>query len=366
MGSPPASRACEACLRRTWLVSDLADHLARASPNAAALDAALGLPDQDLVDGLVPAGQRRERLRRAHEEPHLLRKAEAAGLEPVCRHDGDYPRRLRDLAGPPAVLFLTDAARTATLLKEPAVAVVGARRASAYGLEVARALGRGPSAAGVTVVSGMALGIDSAAHAGARERGARTVAVLAGGADVAYPATKRQLHARLRAEAVVASDMPPGFRARRWCFPARNRIIAALSDLSVVVEAGERSGALITAQVARELGREVGAVPGRVTAGLAAGTNTLIRDGAHVILGAQDALDVACGVGVREAPGPRDESELEPRLRAVLDAVRAGRDSASVLARTRAEARAALAALAELELRGYLTRAPGGRYEVRP
>jgi predicted Rossmann fold nucleotide-binding protein DprA/Smf involved in DNA uptake len=102
-----------------------------------------------------------------------------------------------------------------------------------------------------------------------------------------------------------------------------------------------------------------------VTAGLATGPNALIRDGAHTILGAQDALDVACGAGVRQAPGPRDESELEPRLRAVLDAVRTGRDTAAVLARTRAEARAALAALAELELRGYLTRAPGGRYEVR-
>ncbi len=362
------SGACADCLRRTWLVAVLADYLARTSPAAAVLDAALGLSDEELVDGLVPAGRRRDRIRRGREAVDLRAvraEASAAGLATVCRHGDGYPARLRDLAGAPAVLHLTDAGRARGLLAEPVVAIVGARRASSYGLEVGRALGRGLSAAGVTVVSGMALGVDSAAHAGALDSGGRTIAVLAGGADVPYPPGKRALHGRLWAEAVVLSELPPGFPARRWCFPARNRIIAALAQLTVVVEAGQRSGALITARVARELGRDVGAVPGRVTTRLAAGTNALIADGAHLIAGAQDALDVACGVGARQLPGRGDGAALQPHLEKVLQAVEAGRDTAAALATTREEAKAALAALAELELLGYLRRVAGGRYEVR-
>lgn len=357
--------ACDRCLRRTWLVAELADHLTRSSPTARDLDAALGLSDGDLIDALVIGDRRREAVRRAAkgaEAERLRAEARAAGLEAVCRHSPDYPPLLLDLAGAPASLYLSDPGMARRLLSEPAVAVVGARRASSYGLELARTLGRGLSAAGVTVVSGMALGVDSAAHAGALEAGARTVTVLAGGADVPYPPSKRSLHARLRQEAVVLSEMPPGFRARRWCFPARNRIIAALARLTVVVEAAPRSGALITAGVARELGREVGAVPGRATTRLAAGTNALIADGAHLISSAQDALDVACGVGARQAPASRRDA-LEPELESVLAAVEAGRDTPAALASTREQARAALAALTELELRGYLRRVTGGRYE---
>ena len=243
------------------------------------------------------------------------------------------------------------------------MAVVGARRASAYGLRIARDLGRGLSAAGVTVVSGLALGVDSAAHSGALEAGGRTIAVLGGGADVPYPRTKRALHARLLREGLVVSELPPGASVRRWSFPARNRIIAALACVTVVVEAAERSGALITARVARELGRDVAAVPGEATARLAAGTNALIRDGAHLVTSAQDVLDLACGVGVRSPPALPDPESLEPRLRDVYAAVQAGRDSPGALAATREEARAVLVALTELELRGFLRRGRGGRYE---
>lgn len=366
--APTDESACDDCLRRTWLVAALADHLARASPNGSALDAALGLSDEELTDGLTAPGRRRERLRRERARVDVGRLREAArvaGLAMMCRHDVGYPASLRDLAGPPAVLHLSDAERARRLLAEPGVALVGARRASSYGLEMGRTLGRGLSAAGVTVVSGMALGVDSAAHSGALENGGRTIAVLAGGADVPYPPSKRALHGRLRAEALVVSELPPGFRARRWCFPARNRIIAGLARLTVVVEAAQRSGALITARLARELGREVGAVPGRATMRLAAGANALIADGAHLIAGAQDALDVACGVGVRAAPRHGDDSALGPQLAKVLEAVEQGRDTPAALATTREETQAALAALAELELRGYLRRVPGGRYEPR-
>ena len=191
---------------------------------------------------------------------------------------------------------------------------MGTRRASADGLEVARALGRGLAAAGVTVVSGMALGVDSAAHAGALESSGRTVAVLAGGADVPYPPSKARLHQLIAERGCVVGELPPGFVAMRWCFPARNRIIAALAHMTIVVEAARRSGSLITAEIAADIGRDVGAVPGPVTAWRSAGTNALLRDGATVIRDAADALDVAVGVDRHEAA----VLHLEPRLRALL------------------------------------------------
>jgi DNA processing protein len=362
--SGPAT-ACGRCLRRAWLIGALADHLERVSREDA-LDATLGLSDAAVIAALAPAGPSRRRVRSGYERfdtGWAAAATRAAGLEAVCRHDDAYPTPLHDLAGPPAVLFVSSRQRLRELSAEPVVALVGARRASPYGLRIARALGRGLSAARVTVASGMALGVDSAAHAGALEAGARTIAVLGGGADVAYPRTKRALHGRLLRESVVVSELPPGASVRRWSFPARNRTIAALARVTVVVEAAERSGALITARVARELGRDVAAVPGEATARLAAGTNALIRDGAHLVTSAQDVLDLACGVGARSPPAMPDPATLEPRLREVFAAVQAGQDSPGALAATREEARDVLAALAELELRGFLRRRRDGRYE---
>ena len=241
------------------------------------------------------------------------------------------------------------------------MAIVGARRASAYGLEVARALGRGLAAAGLTVISGMAMGVDAAAHEGALEGAGSTIAVLAGAAEIPYPASQRALYARIVRHGAVVSELPPGFRARRWCFPARNRVIAGLADLTIVVEAGERSGALITSKVAVELGREVGAVPGRITSPLAAGTNALIADGAALISSAQKALDVACGVGVRTLK-PGDDADLAPRLRQVLDAVGRGADTPAALVAGGLSPGDALASLGELELCGRLRRGLDGRY----
>ena len=331
--------ACARCLRRAWLVEALADHLERVS-RVDALDATLALSDAALTAALAPAGPSRRRLRTGYQRfdaESAAATTRAAGLHAVCRHDGGYPTPLHDLAGPPAVLFASSPGRLGELTAEPLVAVVGARRASAYGLRIARDLGRGLSAAGVTVVSGLALGVDSAAHSGALEAGGRTIAVLGGGADVPYPRTKRALHARLLREGLVVSELPPCASVRRWSFPARNRIIAALGRAT--------------------------AVPGEATARLAAGTNALIRDGAHLVTSAQDVLDLACGVGVRSPPALPDPETLEPRLRDVYAAVQAGRDSPGVLAATREEARAVLVALTELELRGFLRRGRGGRYE---
>jgi DNA processing protein len=358
--------ACDHCLRRTQLVAQLAPNIERARRDHRHIRELLALPDERLLAAL--AGDRRAQLERSQEsfapEAQRARLSQAA-IAAVCRHDGGYPRRLLHAADAPAILHVAGDVQRLTALaddKLPAVAVVGARRAGHDALEVARGLGRGLAAAGVTVVSGMALGVDSAAHAGALEVGGPTLTVLASGADVPYPPSKRGLYRQLVRSQAVVSEMPPGFRPFRWGFPARNRTIAGLASLTIVVEAAERSGSLITAELAQELGRAVGAVPGSVLAPRAAGSNALLRDGALVIRHAQDALDEALGIGVATALKGRDARELPGPLRALLCRVEDGEDTVSALAATPAEAQHAMADLAELELLGFVRRGPGGRY----
>lgn len=258
--------ACDACLRRSALVALLAPHIERARRNHRHIAELLALSDERLLAAL--GGQRIAELQQRHAtfDPHAARtRIVAAGLQAFCRHDDRYPTRLARTADAPAVLHLAgDADRLVALTRDdaPAVAIVGARRAGPDGLEIARGLGRGLAAAGVDVISGMALGIDSAAHAGALEVGGPTLTVLASGADVPYPPSKRALYRAIVRTQAAISEMPPGFRPFRWCFPARNRTIAALASLTIVVEATERSGSLITAELAQDLGRAVGAVPG--------------------------------------------------------------------------------------------------------
>lgn len=358
--------ACDACLRRSALIAALASHIERARRNHRHIAELLALSDQQLLAAL--AGDRRAELDRIHDafEPSVARRQiAAAGLHAVCRHDADYPPRLGETGDAPAVLHVAGDPRRVTALSRegaPAVAIVGARRAGQDGLEVARGLGRGLAAAGVTVVSGMALGTDSAAHAGALEAGGPTITVLAGGADVPYPPSKRGLYRAIVANDAAISEMPPGFRPFRWCFPARNRTIAGLAVLTIVVEATERSGSLITAEIAQDLGRAVGAVPGSVVAPRAAGSNSLLRDGALVIRHAQDALDEALGIGVATAIRGCSAADLGGPLRELLRRVEDGCDSVDDLAATPAQAQAALAGLGELELLGFLRRGPGGRY----
>jgi DNA processing protein len=367
-------RACDACLARTWLVARLAGVIEIARRQKRRLREILALTDDELVAAL---GRGRAAAVRAEFEAldvSPLREAIVdADLEATCRHDEAYPKRLLDLDDAPAALFVAGgvdrlvALGGGTLDEGPhAVAVVGTRRASPDGLEVARALGRGLSATGVTVVSGMALGIDSASHGGAVEAGGRTVAVLACGADVAYPASKARLRDQIVAVGgCVVSELPPGFTPLRWCFPARNRIIAALSHMTVVVEAARRSGSLITAEIAGDLGREIGAVPGSVTSWRAAGTNELLRDGAALVRDVRDVLDAAVGIVLGDGGPPL---ALTPPLRSVLVAVAHGRDTLAALAGAPegGDVRDTLAALTELELLGYLRRGPGGRYLVIP
>jgi len=358
--------ACDACLRRTALVASLASHVERARRSHRHIAELLALSDDGLLSAL--AGTRRaelERLRESFDAGAAREAIERARLQAVCRHDPTYPPRLRQTSDAPAILHVAGhPARITALAGEdaPAVAVVGSRRAGRDGLEVARGLGRGLAAAGVTVISGMALGIDSAAHAGALEVGGPTITVLASGADVPYPASKRGLYREIVRQHAAISEMPPGFEPFRWCFPARNRTIAGLASLTIVVEATERSGSLITAEIAQDLGRAVGAVPGSVTAPRTAGSNALLRDGALVIRHAQDALDEALGIGVATALAGRAADELAGPLRALLHRVEDGCDTVGALASTPDQAKWALAGLAELELLGFLRRGPGGRY----
>jgi DNA processing protein len=357
--------ACNACLRRAWLVARLAGHIELAWVARRPLPAVLALPDDELIAGL--GGKERRRIAWEYErfDADGARAAcERVRVVALCRCDPRYPERLHDLPDPPAVLHVRGGARRyIDALERDPVAIVGARRGSPYGLEQARGLARGLAAAGITVVSGMALGVDAAAHAGALEVDGTTLAVLAGGPEQPYPKSKRHLYERIVATGTVLSEMPPGTLARRWCFPARNRIIAALSRVTVVVEAGERSGSLITATLAADLGREVAALPGLVTAPLATGTNGLIADGARLVCGPHDVLELLFGAeeAARRLVRAQDDG-LSEEQRALLDRVGAGRDTAAALAADGIALERALAGLTQLELLGRVRRSAGGRY----
>lgn len=376
--------ACTGCLRRSWLLAALASNLDLSWKQRTSLRDVLALDDTALVDTL--GGKNRVELHsrlQGFDVAAALRACDRAAVEPVCVHDPRFPGRLRTGPGAPRLLHVAGGlGRLGTLVGvkvgeddgcdlnatgeaiAPAVAIVGTRRASQEGLEMARTLGRGIARAGVTVVSGMALGIDSAAHLGALEGGGATVAVLAGAAEIAYPRSKAGLHRQILATACAVSELPPGFEPFRWCFPARNRIIAGLAQLTIVVEGAERSGSLITADFASAFGREVAAVPGRATSPRTRGSNGLIRDGATVILGVDDVLDAVLGAErMRDAPvGALSLSGLAPGLAVLLDAVAGGSDTVATLARTPAEADAALLGLSELEAHGLVRRSGGGRY----
>jgi DNA processing protein len=371
----PASGACDGCLRRTWLVASLSGHIEQAVSDSAGSRASelLALSDREMAEALAPKDAKEVLGEAAARNPGRLRDAIAeAGVWALCRHDERYPPSVLDGADEaPAVLFgRGEQGLLRELSRNAAVTVVGARRPSAYGREMATALAREVAAAGLAVVSGMALGIDSCAHRGALEAGGLTVAVLGSGPDVPHPARMRKLYEEIADRGLVLSELPPGTSPRRWTFPARNRIMAALGAMTVVVEARERSGSLITSGMASDLGREVGAVPGRVGSSPAAGTNGLLRDGAHVVRHGQDVLDTLLGTGVldtrREARSPRGPG-LDERQVAVLELVERGASSADAVAREGSLAPGdAAAALTSLELGGYLICDSAGRYQRTP
>lgn len=290
--------------------------------------------------------------------------ASGAPVWRIARGDEGYPRALLDLGtDAPAALFGCGSKRMVSELDpDQTVTIVGSRHPSAYGLEVAEELGHLLGAAGLVVVSGMALGIDAAVHRGVLAGNGATVAVLGGGPDIVYPRSERRLYERIVAKGAVISELPSGTPPGKGAFPLRNRIMAALARMTVVVEAAQPSGSLITADRARELGRDVGAVPGRVTSRVAKGTNNLLADGVAVVRDAQDVLDCLLGVGMTSVR--RKGAPLEPELARVAEAVDGGAttpDAVAVAAGIAAPD--AAVALARLELMGYVRADGVGRYE---
>jgi DNA processing protein len=229
------------------------------------------------------------KVRRETDLDEELRRAEQLGVRILTWESPDYPFLLSQIPDPPPVLYVRGEIVPGD---EWAVAMVGTRKATTYGREVARRLGGELARNGVTIVSGLARGIDGIAHTAALEAGGRTIAVLGSGVDYIYPAEHRRLVPDIMERGAIVSDYPMGTRPEASNFPPRNRIISGLSMGTIVVEAGRRSGALITADFALDQGREVFAVPGSILSPGSLGCNQLLRDGAHVVTEARDVLEV--------------------------------------------------------------------------
>jgi DNA processing protein len=303
-----------------------------------------------------------EQVRRGAQLDAALRAIDQTGAQVLTWDDEGYPRNLRDIPQPPPVLFVRG---TLTPGDEWAVAMVGTRRASAYGKEAARELAAGLAANGVTVVSGLARGIDEVAHQAALEAGGRTIAVLGSGVDVIYPAENRGLAKAIVQAGAVVSDYPMGTAPEGTNFPPRNRIISGLSKGVIVVEAGEVSGALITTDFAAEQGRDVFAVPGSIRAPTARGTNRLIQQGAKLVTSVGDVLEELNMVMVSEqrtarAVLPADETEA--KLLACLSAEPAHIDD--VGAQAGLPISQVSGALALMELKGLVRQVGGMNYVV--
>jgi DNA processing protein len=366
------SGACEECLRRSWLLAVLSARLAYRARDPGRLLELLALGDEDLVQAI--GGRRRSELRERYEHftPKDIRWT--AGVETICRHHRHYPRALAG-EGAPRMLYVAGAARRLQALgAEPTVAIVGSRRATDYGMEMARSLARGLGASGVTVAGSLADGIAVAAQEGALEAGGETLTVMDGGLDVACPARRRALYGRVRRKGCAVAELPCGWGARRWCHTARERTVARLAQLTIVVEADEDQGELLGARIAQTLGRAVAAVPGRVTSPVSRGTNALLMEGAALVRGPGDALELLYrgDATTRRMPGTSrhltrapNTAQLEQRLRTMLEQVGAGRDTPAKLTAEGEDAGEVLLALSELELMGLLSRGDGGRYVPR-
>jgi DNA processing protein len=321
----------------------------------------------DLLPDLARRAGRTSPLKIASQEDaeRELAEGDRLGARLLIASDPDFPYLLAALDPPPPVLWILGRAE---LLRPATVAVVGARNASAAGLRFARQLASDLGLAGQTVVSGLARGIDGAAHEGALATAASTIAVMAGGLGDIYPPEHAALYARITAEGCVVSERRPLQRAVAKDFPRRNRIVSGLSLAVVVVEAEEKSGSLITARLAAEQGRDVFAVPGSPLDPRAKGTNGLIRTGAALCEGAEDVLcELRSPEGLRErdrAPYALDESDgpdhaaLRERLATLLSPTPVSRDE--LIRATGARPGEVLAALLELSLAGHAELLPGG------
>ena len=282
-----------------------------------------------------------------------------APIHVVDRTDPDYPERLKELSDPPQTLWWTgDWSVTA----RPLVAVVGTRRATSYGLRVTREIAGALARGGACIVSGMALGIDAAAHRAALEAGGTTIAVLGNGVDVPYPRSHAGLHREIIERGLVISEMPPGSHSHRGSFVKRNRIIAAIAGTTIVVEAPFGSGAISTAKAALDLGRDLGAVPGPIDSPQSQGVNELFRDCTHPIVSVADALCLA-GLAPQTRAEPRVDDEVEMRVWSALALGPATLDE--LCARSALPVAQCLTAVTTLELRGAIECALTGQIRRR-
>jgi DNA processing protein len=303
-------------------------------------------------------GARARRLR--DDAGRILAEGAGRNLKVLTFFDAAYPELVREIPDAPAVLWLLgDPGR----LSRRAIAIVGSRAASPYGLAVAERLGHDLARAGLVVVSGLARGCDAAAHRGALAAGGVTVAVLGSGADVVYPPEHEALYRAIAHEGAVVSELAPGTPPIAAHFPQRNRLISGLSRAVVVVEASEKSGSLITARTALEQGRDVMAVPGSVLGPRARGCHALLRDGARLVETAADVLEELGMIGADARSDEASGSAPDP----VLAHLAPGEDCDldTLAARTGLAAPDLLSRLLALELDGRLARAPGGRFVRR-
>ena len=284
----------------------------------------------------------------------ILAEVSELGGVVLAPTDRGFPPALRQIPHAPGLLF---ALGDPDLLHTAGIAVVGSRTHSAYGADVTSHLSGGLARAGLTVVSGMARGLDAIAHGAALDVGGATVGVLGNGLGVVYPAANHALYERVTAHGCLLTEHPPGERPNAGSFPRRNRLISGLSKATIVVEAAEGSGALITADCALAQGREVMAVPGPITSGVSTGTNRLIQMGAKPVLELSDVLEE---YDVPEVPPVSLPADLSNAERRTLEALGDGAELVDeVTARLACPAAEALAVLTSLEIRGLVAQQPG-------
>jgi DNA processing protein len=365
--------ACEGCLRASVLRSEGLTFAESRFANTGEAARLLRLEPEEMLEVIRRDHPRVDDALARLVEGLLQEAQDESGVWAVCRHEPEFPQRLTAFAQPsdvPAVLYGVGRKELFDELDpDNGIAIVGARRASAYGREVAYSLGNEASSLGMIVASGMALGVDGAAHRGALQGGGRTIAVLAGGPETAYPRSHRLLHEQLTAAGCVISENPPGSQARRWAFVARNRIIAGLAAITVFVEGSEDSGAMHTVKFAEELGTFVGAVPGPVTAPMSAGPNELLTgEGITLVRNIHDVIhELELDFDAPQLPGFAGD-DAGPIGPAILDLISAGERTPRALAQMLPaySPREISQALGQLELRGHIVRESSGEYIRRP
>jgi DNA processing protein len=363
-GSQAGQRsACARCLRRAWLLAQLSGPLDCNCRSDGRLIDLLALDDEELMSAL--AGRRLSELRAGHARFQAGELAQVDSVAEICRHDPGYPRGLLAPIAPPMLFAAAGVKRLTRLTARPVVAIVGTGKATDYGIETAGTLARGLAASGVTVAGELADGIGRAALAGALEAGGELVAVLDGGLDVAVAARSRSLLVQVKRSGAAVSELPCGTHRRRWTAAAAMRVVAALAMVTVVVEADDSARELAGARIAQALGRTVAAVPGRVTSRASCGTHALLREGSHLVAGAEDVLDLLYDARPPTRASSDRQPPLEARLRAVLESVGAGLDTPQKLIGSGDDPGELLQALSELELLGLLARGDGGRYVAR-